>query len=146
MQHGAKTSLNFIDVLAEIIPAKVPVALLDFLWHSNPGDSVIRKGETLALATLGHQVVCTATKHNFDRNRLAAAATPVILANEEIVTDRLHAVPFGLAHGRSTIAVDGGYGKLDSYIDTFFNEEPLLHPLSSFDQLSAVLEKTGSSQ
>lgn len=339
MQHGTGTSLNFIDVLADILPANVPVALLDFPWHSNPGDSAIWKGETLALATLGHRVVYTATLHNFDRNRLerllpedgvvllhgggnfgdlwpllhnhrewvvaalrnrrvvqlpqtvhfddkttgqeslaqlgthpnltvmardqrslellveaeldarlctdptttlwpntphrhqsagcsrvlyllrsdderriqlppelttlaldwgdlgvgqekvglpsciidrsldaidrtlsvfgralpascsprfarqqrhcdqlVAAATSVILAHDVIVTDRLHAMLIGLAYGRSVVAVDSGYGKLDSYIDTFLNEEPLLHHLSSFDQLSAVLEKIGSSQ
>lgn len=130
MQRGASTSLNFIDVLAEILPANVPVALLDFPWHSNPGDAAIWKGETLALATLGHRVVYTATNGNFDRNRL----------------DRLHAMLFGLAYGRPVVVIDSGYGKLDSYIDTFLNEEPLLHHLSSFDQLATVLKKIGSSQ
>jgi pyruvyl transferase EpsO len=339
VQHGTGTSLNFIDVLADILPANVPVALLDFPWHSNPGDSAIWKGENLALATLGHRVVYTATLHNFDRNRLERllpedgivllhgggnfgdlwpkvhahresiiqclgdrrivqlpqtvhfgnveageaslarlathpnltvmvrdqrsldrlaqagisarlsrdatsalwpgrpvahrsakpprvllllrsdherrnpiptnliseaqdwtdlgltfdptdragrvvdhclnvidrtqerfgralpascrarreqqrlrtnrlfeAAADVILAHDVIVTDRLHAMLFGLAYGRSVVVVDGGYGKLDSYIDAILGDEPLLHHLSSFDQLSAVLEKIGSSQ
>lgn len=339
MQHGTGTSLNFIDVLAEILPANVPVALLDFPWHSNPGDAAIWKGQTIALAALGHRLVYTATNGNFEQNRLdrllpddgvvllhgggnfgdlwprvhahresimqllrdrpivqlpqtvhfddetvgdeslarlAAhpnltvmardarsldrlrqagisallsrdatsalwpgrqvahaparptrvlfllrsdherhtplpsnlisqakdwtdlgislditdsaekivnrglniidrvqqrggralpascraritqqrlqtnrlidAATQVITSHDVIVTDRLHAMLFGLAYGRTVVVIDHGYGKLDSYIDTFLNEEPLLHRLSSFDQLSATLEKIGSSQ
>ncbi len=339
MQHGAGTSLNFIDVLAEIVPPNVPVALLDFPWHSNPGDAAIWKGETLALSTLGHRIAYTANQSNFEQNRLARllpedgvvllhgggnfgdlwpnihaqresiihnlrdrtivqlpqtvhfdnraagdtsltrlathpnltvmardrrsldrlleagisarlsrdatsalwptlpithqsagsdrllfllrsdrerrhpipsnlipeardwpdlgltldvtdlhtrvvnrgltfidrtqqrsgralpascraritqqrlqtnrlidAATQVITTHDLIVTDRLHAMLFGLAYGRPVVVIDSGYGKLDSYIDTFLNEEPLLHHLSSFDQLSATLEKIGSSQ
>lgn len=339
MQRGANISFNFIDVLAEVVPANAPVALLDFPWHSNPGDAAIWKGQTLALTTLGHRLAYTATNGNFDRNRLdrllpddgvvllhgggnfgdlwpnihahresiihnlrdrtivqlpqtvhfddetagdeslarlAAhpnltvmardarsldrlrqagisallsrdatsalwptlpithqsagsdrllfllrsdrerrhpipsnliseardwpdlgltldvtdlhtrvvnrgltfidrtqqrsgralpascraritqqrlqtnrlfdAATNIILAHDVIVTDRLHAMLFGLAYGRPVVVIESGYGKLDSYIDTFLKEEPLLHRLSSFDQLSATLEKIGSSQ
>ena len=339
MQHEAENSLNFIDVLAEIMPPNVPVALLDFPWHSNPGDAAIWKSETLALSTLGHRIVYTATQSNFEQNRLARllpndgvvllhgggnlgdlwpnihahresiiqclsnrrivqlpqtvhfddetagheslarlaahpnltvmardarsldrlrqagisallsrdatsalwpgrpvehvparparvlfllrsdherrtplpsnlisqakdwsdlgislditdsaekivnrglniidrvqqrsgralpascraritqqrlqtnrlihAAAQVITSHDVIVTDRLHAMLFGLAYGRTVVVIDNGYGKLDSYIDTFLDEEPLLHRLSSFDQLSAVLKKLGCSR
>lgn len=339
MRHRSGTSPSFIDVLAEIVPASVPVALLDFPWHSNPGDAAIWKGELVALAALDHRVVYTASLQNFDRNRLerllpndgvvllhgggnfgdlwpgihahrefvigclqyrrivqlpqtvhfddeaagdeslarianhpnltmmtrdrrslervrragiaaqlspdatsalwpeqqiafrspgptrvlfllrsdherqtpisphlvieaqdwadlgvtlniavlqarivdrgldiidrtqqrcrralpascrariarqrhqtdrlVRAATSAIVAHDVIVTDRLHAMLFGLAHGRTVIAFDSGYGKLDSYIDTFLSEEPLLHHLSDFDQLPAVLEEIESSQ
>ena len=86
------------------------------------------------------------TQQRLQTNRLIDAATQVITTHDLIVTDRLHAMLFGLTYGRPVVAIDSGYGKLDSYIDTFLNEEPLLHHLSSFDQLSATLEKIGSSQ
>ena len=339
MQFHPGTSYDFIDVLAEIVPGNVPVALLDFPWHSNPGDAAIWKGENLALATLGHRVVYTSTTATFDRNRLDRlladdgvvllqgggnfgdlwprvhahresiiqclrdrrvvqlpqtvhfdnegagdeslarlathpnltvmvrdqrsldrltqagictrlsrdatsalwpgrpvahtpvgssrvlfllrsdqerrtpiptnliseaqdwtdlgltfdptdrpgrvvdrclniidhtqerfgralpascrarreqqrlrtnrlfdAAVDVILAHDVIVTDRLHAMLFGLAYGRPVVTIESGYGKLDSYIDTFLYEEPLLHRVGTFDQLSEALDLIGSSQ
>jgi exopolysaccharide biosynthesis predicted pyruvyltransferase EpsI len=339
VQFHPGTSYDFIDVLTEIVPANVPVALLDFPWHSNPGDAAIWKGENLALATLGHRVVYTSTTATFDRNRLDRlladdgvvllhgggnfgdlwpamhahresiiqclsdrrivqlpqtvhfdneeageeslarlathpnltvmardqrsldrlvqagisarlsrdatsalwpgrpvaltpvgssrvlfllrsdkerrtpiptnliseaqdwtdlgltfdptdrtgrvvdrclniidhtqerfgralpalcrarreqqrlrsnqlfdAAVDVILSHDVIVTDRLHAMLFGLAYGRPVVAVDSGYGKLDSYIDTFLDEEPLLHRIGTFDQLPEALDNIGSPQ
>jgi hypothetical protein len=58
----------------------------------------------------------------------------------------LHAMLFGLAYGRPVVTIESGYGKLDSYIDTFLGEESLLHRVGTFDQLSEALDLIGSSQ
>lgn len=61
---------EFVDALSGILPTGAPVALLDFPWHNNPGDAALWKGETLALAKLGHRIVYTSTHDTFDRHRL----------------------------------------------------------------------------
>jgi exopolysaccharide biosynthesis predicted pyruvyltransferase EpsI len=44
-----------------------------------------------------------------------------------------------LVVGRPVIALETGYGKIDSYADTFLRDEPLLHRPTNPEDVDAIL-------
>lgn len=55
------------------------------------------------------------------------------------MTDRLHGMLLALALGRRVVAIDTGYGKIDTYIDSFLVDEPLLHRVARPEDVDEVL-------
>lgn len=134
----ADHSVRVIDWCDVSIPAPGPRALTQQRWRSNQLRATrltCRRGTGDLAQPLLRRL------HDASSTREVSAGLAEIAAARVVVTDRLHVHILATLAGVPNVVVDTGYGKLNTFIDTFTADVPTTHRARSAVEAGAIAER-----